>query len=82
MPIQSRPSRVATRAVDHLVAVLREVRRVLRQAEPGHEEAVRFARGEPTEVRVTTYIVRKGVRARPDGIPEIFHEAVQMKNDV
>jgi hypothetical protein len=46
----------------------------------GLQEAVRHARGEPTEVRVTHYIVRRGVRLRPDGVPQIFREAVRVQN--
>lgn len=46
----------------------------------GLEEAARHARGELTDVRVTTYIVWKGVRTRLDGVLEIFREAVELKN--
>jgi hypothetical protein len=44
----------------------------------GLEEAVRHARGEATDVRVTTYIVRKGIRKRADGVTEIFREAADV----
>jgi hypothetical protein len=44
----------------------------------GLEQAVRFARGEPTEIRRTTYLVptRARARLRPDGVVEISRRPI------
>ena len=55
-------------------------RQLARDLLAGLEEAVMFARGQPTDVKVTTVIVRKGIRTRPDGLPEIYREIVQVRN--